>query len=147
MLTQHSLLSGFLFSSVLAFEANSGDLLLSVDGLNRIEGMVYLTLCDTPSCFDSEDDDAPFYAMVARRVERNNALFTLNGLPKGEYAALVFHDINANHEFDVSFLGRAKEAYGYSNSLSADGNVQFENAKFSIPENGSVSKHIHLSQP
>ena len=38
---------------------------------------------------------------------------TITGLPEGEYAVAVLHDINDNDKLDKNFLGMPKEPYGF----------------------------------
>ena len=38
------------------------------------------------------------------------------GVPAGEYAVSLVHDVNVNHKLDKNFLGVPKEQFGLSNN-------------------------------
>lgn len=132
----------------MAANTNAGELHVHISGLSAIKGKVYFTLCETQKCFESpNDNDASFYAMIVLKVAVERPTLTITHLPKGEYAAFAFHDINNNDNFDLSFLGHPKEAFAYSNQLPVETDAFFHQAKFSVPELGTVLQHLELALP
>jgi uncharacterized protein (DUF2141 family) len=65
------------------------------------------------------------------------------GLPEGDYAVAVAHDVNKNHKLDKNFLGVPKEQWGMSNNPHANIKApSFATAKFSLT--GDQEIHIKL---
>jgi uncharacterized protein (DUF2141 family) len=55
------------------------------------------------------------------------------GLPAGDYAVAIAHDVNKNHKLDRNWLGKPKEQWGMSNDPHATIKTPaFERAKFSL---------------
>jgi len=117
--------------------AIAGDLTVSVVGLESDKGDVHIALYDKPDQFPDSDgmlfeEKVPVSARQARIVFRN--------LEPGKYAIAVYHDENANHEFDQGFLGIPLEDYGFSAGARAFlGPPTFEEAGFEVPEDNSSS--------
>lgn len=44
---------------------------------------------------------------------------TIPGLPTGDYAVAVLHDVNKNHKMDRDWIGKPKEQWGMSNNPHA----------------------------
>jgi uncharacterized protein (DUF2141 family) len=58
---------------------------------------------------------------------------TVPGLPAGDYAVAVAHDVNKNHKVDKNFLGVPKEQWGMSNNPHATIKApSFATARFSV---------------
>ena len=61
-------------------------------------------------------------------------------LPKGEYAIVVFHDIDDNSELNTSRFGLPKEPYGFSNDAKGlFGPPSFDQAKVELQADRSIS--------
>jgi uncharacterized protein (DUF2141 family) len=65
-------------------------------------------------------------------------------LPPGVYAVAVYHDQNANHDFDRDGLGRPIEGAGFSNNAPARfGLPAFSAVRFRLPAGGrTISLHM-----
>lgn len=135
----------FVFLMLASVQLYGGELHVHINGISAPKGKIYFTLCHTKTCFEKPSNDANFYAMVAITARQDSEYLILPNLPSGEYAAFVFHDKNNNGDFDISLLGRPKEAFGYSNKLSVSSDPTFHQAKFYIPKSGVVSQHITLN--
>ncbi len=62
-------------------------------------------------------------------------ILEIKDLPPGEYAVIVFQDLNGNNELDKSFLGIPTEPVGASNNPSYRfGPPRWEDCKFQMPE-------------
>lgn len=58
---------------------------------------------------------------------------TVPGLPAGEYAVAIAHDVNMNHKLDKNLFGVPKEQWGMSNNPHATIKApSFSTAKFSL---------------
>ena len=65
------------------------------------------------------------------------------GLPPGEYAVAVAHDVNRNHKLDKNFFGVPKEQWGMSNNPHATIKApSFATARFSLT--GDQEIHVKL---
>ena len=78
-------------------------------------------------------------------VQDRRAVLTFSGLPDGEYAIFVFHDVNRNKKMDNNFLGIPKEGYGASkNKLPFAGAPRFTENKFALSNQATVQLKIRL---
>ncbi len=68
---------------------------------------------------------------------------TVPGLPAGEYAVAIAHDVNKNHKLDKNLFGVPKEQWGMSNNPHATIKApSFATAKFSLT--GDQEIHVKL---
>lgn len=93
-----------------AWPARAADVTLMVERVPNSKGEVHVDLCTqstflTPNC--------PYDTATPAR--RGRVIVTLRNIPPGRYAAVAYHDENANHDLDLNALGIPKEAYGFSN--------------------------------
>lgn len=64
---------------------------------------------------------------------------TIPGLPPGEYAVAVAHDVNMNHKVDRNLFGVPKEQWGMSNNPHATIKApSFSAARFSLTGDQSI---------
>ena len=52
-------------------------------------------------------------------AQRGTVKITVPGLPAGEYAVALVHDVNKNHKLDRNMIGQPKEQWGLSNDPHA----------------------------
>ena len=65
------------------------------------------------------------------------------GLPAGNYAVAIAHDVNKNHKVDKNFFGKPKEQWGMSNNPHAVIKApSFKTAMFSLT--GNVELNIRM---
>jgi uncharacterized protein (DUF2141 family) len=68
---------------------------------------------------------------------------TVPGLPSGDYAVAIAHDVNKNHKLDKNLFGVPKEQWGMSNNPHATIKAPpFSTAKFSLK--GDQEIHVKL---
>ena len=70
---------------------------------------------------------------VGSSISNGRATFIFSSVPSGEYAMVVFHDVNDNGIVDHNFIGFPKEALGFSNGFSlglGSGLPNFEKLRF-----------------
>ena len=61
------------------------------------------------------------------------------GLPAGDYAVAIAHDVNRNHKLDKNWIGKPKEQWGMSNNPHALIKApSFNTAKFSLTGNQEI---------
>jgi uncharacterized protein (DUF2141 family) len=90
--------------------AQAANVKVTVEGVPNNRGEVHVDLC-TEKTFLTPD--CPFD--VAAPAHRGRITLTLTHIPPGRYAAVGYHDENANRDLDVNALGIPKERYGFSN--------------------------------
>jgi len=103
--------AAFLFAWAPAV-AHSGDLAITVRGMDSISGAVHYAVYDRPEAFPTLD------GRIARGempVTGDTVRILVRGLRPGAYAVAVFHDENGNGEFDQGLFGFPLEQYGFSN--------------------------------
>lgn len=114
--------------------AGAAELTVEVLGLRSGDGLVHFGLYDNPDTFPDKDGrldgtEAP--------ITGGKAVSVFKGLKPGRYAVAVFHDENANGEFDQGLFGLPLENYGFSNKAFVFfSSPAFENAAVSVPEKG-----------
>lgn len=65
------------------------------------------------------------------------------GLPAGDYAVAILHDVNKNHKMDKNFFGMPKEQWGMSNNPHATVKApSFDTAKFSLSQDMEI--HVKM---
>mgnify|MGYP002153191321 CR=1 FL=1 len=112
----------------------AADLTVEVLGLRSNEGHVHFGLYDNPETFPTKDGRL---AGMHTAIMNNSAVAVFKGLKSGRYALAVFHDENANGEFDQGLFGLPLENYGFSNKAFVFfSSPAFENAVVSVPEKG-----------
>ena len=108
--------------------ASSATLVLTVVGIDDIEGNVMVGLYDSEAGFEAEDD-------VEGRtvpVQGPEAVITFAGIPTGDYALKVFHDQDADGKLDTT-LGIPSEPYGFSNNASDPFSApEWEETRFAV---------------
>jgi len=134
---------GFLLLAAIVFAAptQAADLTVEVRGLKSSEGQVHLGLYDSPETFPGYDGrlDGADAAITDQRADT-----VFKGLKPGFYAVAVYHDENANGEFDQFIFGLPLEDFGFSNNaLAFFGPPSFDSAKVKVPVEG-VSITINI---
>lgn len=108
----------------------TGNLTVVITGFENNDGEVLLALADSRDNYESKNN--PFIGLKIK-IENRKAVFVIEDLPYGKYAAKVFHDENTNGELDTNFLGIPTEDYGLSNNARGTfGPADYDDAKFSF---------------
>lgn len=71
---------------------------------------------------------------VTSTIHDGNAEMIFPAMPAGDYAVVVFHDDNNNHEIDHNWIGLPSEGLGFSNGFKlglTSGLPTFEKLRFS----------------
>ena len=56
---------------------------------------------------------------VSVPAEKGTQTLKIPGLPPGNYAVALIHDVNQNHKLDKNWIGQPKEQWGLSNNPHA----------------------------
>jgi uncharacterized protein (DUF2141 family) len=114
-----------------------------VEGVNEQGGNVGLLLFNSPKGW-AEDRTV---AMKDITVPAHPGTVTVEvpGLPAGEYAAALVHDVNKNHKLDRNFIGEPKEQWGLSNNPHAlIKTPSYNSCTFKLT--GNMEIHVKMQQ-
>ena len=127
--------------SAIAAESGGGRIQIVVVGLRSNSGRLVCTLFDSPDGFP-RDDSAARTMSVPIAAHSGTCNFPVT--KRGQYAAVVFHDENADGKFNSNWLGLPKEGYGFSNDASISWRPpNFEEAGFAF-DGGSKRITVHI---
>jgi uncharacterized protein (DUF2141 family) len=120
-------------------------LIISVDGVRSAHGLIVASLYGP----DKRRFLADHQELVSWKAPAQMGSTTLCiYLPQpGPYEIAVFHDANSNGRVDRDFIGRPKEAYGFSNNVHPIlHKPSLESARFDAAA-GDTHLHIRLLYP
>src|SRR6266481_814672 len=111
---------------------------IEVIGLRNDSGEVGCSIFNNAQAFPR--DDSKVLRHVWAPIHAGKAVCEFTGLATGDYAAVVFHDENGDHEFNMNAFGMPMEGYGFSNDAAAlFAPPDFKSAAFNY--NG---KHLYI---
>src|SRR3981189_3639196 len=90
---------------------------IEVIGLRNDAGQVGCSLFNDAQAFPR--DDSKVLQHVWAPIHTGKAICEFTGLAPGQYAAVVFHDENSDHEFNQNAFGMPMEGYGFSNDAAS----------------------------
>jgi uncharacterized protein (DUF2141 family) len=118
----------------LAGNAIAADLKVTVTALRSTEGTVHVALYDSREGFPDND-----HVLEDRVVPASDPVARFAGIAPGTYAVAVYHDENANDEFDQGLLGIPREGYAFSMGARAFfGPPDFDAAAFVVEAGGTA---------
>ena len=132
----------FAAGMVVAGPASGAELTVEVQGLRSNAGAVHFDLYDQPGAFPDYDGriagaQAGIEAVIEAGIKGWRAVAVFKGLKPRRYALAVYHDENANGEFDQFIFGLPLEDYGFSNGAAVFfGPPSFEAAAVTVPAQG-----------
>ncbi len=93
-----------------ASPADAANVRVTVDNVQSARGEIHVDICDQATFLGT---NCPFDAFAP--AKRGRVIVTVHNVPPGRYAAVAYHDENANRDLDLNALGMPKEPYGFSN--------------------------------
>jgi uncharacterized protein (DUF2141 family) len=90
---------------------------IEVIGLRNDSGEVGCSLFNDAQAFPR--DDSKVLHHVWAPIHAGKAVCEFTDLAPGQYAAVVFHDENNDHQFNMNAFGMPMEGYGFSNDAAA----------------------------
>ncbi|MEP1096469.1 MAG: DUF2141 domain-containing protein [Cyclobacteriaceae bacterium] len=103
---------------------------VQVTEIKKVHGQIGLCIYNSEEAYMHSDE-----AVLCQwaDVKDSRVPFKLESLPSGDYAIVIFQDLNGNKELDTNFMGIPKEPYGFSNNPSTRfGPPSFEGASFKV---------------
>lgn len=115
--------------------AQAADLTVDVAGVKNAKGKVMVAVYDSAAKFLKEP-----VRTAAVDAQPGKVRLLIAGLPEGDYALSLFHDVNGNGELDANPVGMPTEPYGFSNDAAGHfGPPSFEQSRLHLPQAGSVA--------
>ena len=90
---------------------------IEVIGLRNDSGEVGCSIFNDAQAFPR--DDSKVLRHLWAPIHAGKAVCEFTDLPPGQYAAVVFHDENGDHKFNMNAFGMPMEGYGFSNDAAA----------------------------
>lgn len=113
------------------FEQDSGSLTLTIQNIPEQRGVVRILLFNQAAGFP--DDVEKSYKQANVKATGKSVQVVFEGLPKGQYALSVFHDVMETGKLRTNALGIPKDGYGFSNNATGSfGPPSFSKASFSV---------------
>jgi len=97
-----------LFSTA-AFAASNPPLEITVTGAKEKTGSLRIAIFNSAESFQKE----PHFTLVVP-VDSDTMQFTVDELAAGEFAVMLFHDVDSNEKMKTNLLGMPKEPWGAS---------------------------------
>lgn len=92
-------------------------LTIHVDGVDNRDGNIGVLVFNSPNGW-AEDRTVALKDIVVP-AHPGTVTVAVPGLPAGEYAVSIAHDVNRNHKLDRNWLGKPTEQWGLSNNPHA----------------------------
>jgi uncharacterized protein (DUF2141 family) len=128
------------FSKSVTFPVDSSPpaatLVVQVEGARNERGLLRVALFDGREGFPERSEFAAHTISVAVGQPLTEVRF--EDVEPGLWALAVLHDENENGRLDRNFLRMPTEGVGASNDAARRGSPRFDDARFSVPAQGSV---------
>jgi uncharacterized protein (DUF2141 family) len=92
---------------------------IEVIGLRNDSGEVGCSIFNDHDTTGFPRDDSKVLRHLWAPIHDGKATCEFTGLEPGQYAAVVFHDENGDHKFNMNAFGMPMEGYGFSNDAAA----------------------------
>jgi len=113
------------------------NLSISIAELKSREGEIQIGLYNNNESFPLVDKQYKLFFINAAIFE---GIYTIKGLPGGQYAVAVFHDKNSDRICNTNFLGIPKEGYGFSKNFRPKfSSPSFNDCKIDLDSNMSIT--------
>lgn len=93
-----------------ASHALAADLTLKISNIETDKGNMMVAVYDAEEAFGKKST----YRAISRRAEKGQMSIVLSDVPAGEYAVMVFQDLDENQKLDTNLLGIPKEPWSGS---------------------------------
>jgi uncharacterized protein (DUF2141 family) len=90
----------------------AADICFQIENLRNNKGKVFIGIYDKAETFPSRG--GYIVGCFSEKEIADQKVSITCSIKPGLYAAAMFHDENANEDFDTNFLGVPKEGYGFS---------------------------------
>jgi len=123
--------------SLSAWSQDTGELVIHIENIKKIEGSMMVALYDDKELFLSLE----VVRSDGKGINDEMITFSFKGLDHGVYAVSIFQDENNNGKLDANFMGIPSDPYAFSNNAKGlFGPPDFDDCKFELA--GSQKKII-----
>ena len=127
-----------------SIQAVEGDLILTleVNGIVERRGVIRVALYNSKSGWLDIEQSVRARLQI---VQSENETISFYGIPKGEYALAVFHDLNSNNKMDKRWFIIPAEPFGFSNNTvgkTSLGPPSYEKASFYLDKDTTVGVEL-----
>ncbi len=114
---------------------SNGTLTVNVSNVKHREGNLKAILQNRSNFLTPQ-----FVGCIEVKVTSDNAQLVFKNLPVGDYAVAIYHDLNANNNFDRNWIGYPSEPFAVSNNLRPWKLLlpSFDAAKVTLQSSGST---------
>ena len=140
-----TLFAGIAAAAVAAYSPHApaataaNELHVEVTGLKSSRGDVIIALYNSPKGYTKHP-----YKTAFVNINKDKCDWVMKDLPRGDYAIILVHDENGNHDMDSNFFGIPKEPYAFSNNVKAHLHAPpFSDTKFTV-DSGETTVRIQL---
>ena len=117
--------------------AETVDLKIVITNIHTIKGSMKMGIFNNPKTF-LEKGQA--YKNYTEKVTNNSVTFTINGVPKDNYAISVYHDKNSDNKCNLNFFGIPIEPYGFSKNFKPKlSKPDFDDCRIDVQQNMSIT--------
>jgi len=110
----------------------AAELTIHIDDVKVASGQLMISVYNSADTFLKK----PLSGIRTAAKATDNSV-TVKDLPPGDYAVIVFHDVNENGKMDKNLLGIPTEDYAFSNNaMGKMGPPSFELAKLTLTDAG-----------
>jgi uncharacterized protein (DUF2141 family) len=120
---------------LLSQQATAADLTLNISDIEPEKGHIMVALYADQASY--ANGKANFTSKIKADLEQTSIIF--DNLPDGEYAVKLYQDENDNSQLDFNMMGIPKEGYGFSNNVGRFGAPKYNEAKFTIKKNTTIT--------
>ena len=113
------------------------DLKDTVTNVKKQKGAVEIAIFNDEKSFIVKGKE---YKVNSKVVTNDTLVFIFTDIPKNDYAISIYHDVNADKECNLNFIGIPKEPYGFSNNFKPKfSKPTFKDCKIELNNNKSVT--------
>ena len=128
--------------SVVVTSDSLSKLVVNISGMENTNGKLNVALYNNSDNFNNPQF---VYKELFLTLPGQSMTVTFDSIPAGTYAFALFHDENDNQVLDQNFLNIPQEGFAFSNnSMGTFGPPSYNQAKFNIPKNSTVTQNISL---
>lgn len=117
-------------------QAQNPQLVIEIQNIEGLKGNIRIGIFNKSEKFLKEGHTYKSYIVA---VKKPTQTITIEDLPKGEYAFLLYHDKNSDAKLNQTFIGIPKEPFAFSNNIIPKlSKPSFEECKFMLKENKTM---------
>jgi len=129
-----------LLATAMGIPAFAADLTVYIPNVKQSEGQLMVAVFDSAETFNKER-----LTGIQKKAVSGEMVFTFNDLAVGDYAIMLFHDVNGNGDLDYNLLGIPKEPWGGSlQGKAIFGAPSWKDVRFDMPK-GDMTLIVKLN--